>query len=331
MNIDIAEPVSSRHDVGDYLSDAVAFGNLVLAAYAMADEGGLNPPKPSSFPADYEILSNVIMKDFLLDWTSYQFYGFLAVKKGTAEVILVVRGTNSIIEFIDDAYSIVPVPFYTYGKVGDGWAKIYSTMRTSPRSSTAIDIAPPDVSGSFASQVAAVVREYFAAEALDVASMTMDCVGHSLGSALITLYTLERLIDPTYPMRKFYTFASPLVGDQTFVAAFNKQPFEKYRIYNTSDPVPNLPPFVGFVPVNHPVRYVLNAKYWWEDPFCSHSMQTYMNCLDPQKYPPATACTNPLVARRPNRAATPKSVELSQGATTITITIQTDGKPKPTG
>ncbi len=66
--------------------------------------------------------------------------------------------------------------------------------------------------------------------------------GHSLGAALSTLVAPAiRLITKNSNVQ-MYNYASPRVGDQTFVSAYNFWIPESYRVVNLSDLVPMIPP-----------------------------------------------------------------------------------------
>lgn len=64
--------------------------------------------------------------------------------------------------------------------------------------------------------------------------------GHSLGGALATLATLDIKKHTPFQTPILYTFASPRVGDPTFVRQFDD--LQCYRIANSEDLVPTIPP-----------------------------------------------------------------------------------------
>lgn len=66
--------------------------------------------------------------------------------------------------------------------------------------------------------------------------------GHSLGGALGSLYA-GMLIENDYPVYGIYTFASPRPGDGAFASALNNRVIgPHYRVINSGDIVPHLPP-----------------------------------------------------------------------------------------
>jgi hypothetical protein len=70
---------------------------------------------------------------------------------------------------------------------------------------------------------------------------TIVFTGHSLGGALATLAFYDFL--PQYPEAILYTFASPRVGNIQF-SNFLMNNSQYFRIYNTEDIIPQLPPAV---------------------------------------------------------------------------------------
>jgi len=78
--------------------------------------------------------------------------------------------------------------------------------------------------------------------------------GHSLGGALCSLYA-GMLIENGYKIYGIYTFASPRPGDESFAAALNKGiQGPHYRIVNTGDIVPHVPPEPFF---SHPGKRII--------------------------------------------------------------------------
>ncbi|MBL4679813.1 MAG: lipase family protein [Pseudomonadales bacterium] len=66
--------------------------------------------------------------------------------------------------------------------------------------------------------------------------------GHSLGGALCSLYA-GMLIENSYSIYGVYTFASPRPGDESFATALNTRVSgPHYRVVNTGDIVPHVPP-----------------------------------------------------------------------------------------
>lgn len=356
------EGIAARSVNGFSDADAIALGLLVEMAYKMSGQG-LDPPIPSDFPKDYDVVANITMVDSVTGGGgTREFYGFIAHSKatGTNDYVMAIRGTIGIVEWIIDLRSFYAIPFHGHGNVGSGFADTYASLNATGRGAAMAGSAGEAKAGAdrpFAAQVADIIANHAARTMAvpDLPPPSLALTGHSLGSALITLYAVHRLAWPTVPLSKCYTFASPLVGDQTFADAFNALEIGRaYRIFDDWDPIPYLPALVGFEPVNtaHPIS--LSSSFWFPfNPKCSHSMDTYLNHFDP-RYPAATACNSILPeatvaaqsnlmalgmggavegagtrrpAQEPGRppTSTTHTTSIVHGSTTVTITVQTDG------
>ena len=141
------------------------------------------------------------MQDFIFAGTGPTFYGFIAQSMTDANrFVVAIRGTSNGVEWWDDANAALKTPFKVpgCGSVGSGFARIYDTLEVVERPTDAA--ASPSVAqslrpvGAFSRQVSTLVRRHAAATARVAgltASASVEVVGHSLGSALATLYTME--------------------------------------------------------------------------------------------------------------------------------------------
>jgi hypothetical protein len=150
-------------------------------------------------------------------------------------------------------------------------------------------------SGTFAEQVAAVVREHAAivprsGELQAEAPSAVEVTGHSLGSALATLYVAENANAGLVTTPLICTFASPRVGDPTFATQFDRLGITSWRIVNEPDLVPKLP-FLGFQHVEVEHAYNSGGSVDWSLA-CWHSLSTYLHLLDP-KQPLSPECVWP--------------------------------------
>ena len=136
------------------------------------------------------------------------------------DVFVVIRGTKTPLEWFDD-FSAEPVPFQPsnlpWGKTGRGYSRIYA------------DIGP---------QILEALGTYRKnGGSLDSIFVT----GHSLGAALAHLVAAgiaaEFGVRPTS-----YTFSGPRAGDAVFAAATQNAGLQPWRIFNTEDIVPTVPP-----------------------------------------------------------------------------------------
>jgi len=119
----------------------------------------------------------------------------------------------------------------------------------------AADVAEPDLTGSFGDQIEQLVlrREAergvvhkFAAGKTRRDRPTI-VTGHSLGSALATLFVLENSVKHKLDISLISTLASPKVGNLEFKHVFAALPLTSWRIVNIRDVVPKLPPTIPFI------------------------------------------------------------------------------------
>ncbi len=206
-------------------------------------------------------------------------YGFLAVS-ATKELVAIVRGTDTILEWIHDAaFLMLPNPIHdSAGMTEDGFTAIYKSLRT--------DRKPQSTSA-----MASIGAYVHAGQA-----RTVTVAGHSLGGALATLLTLDVALNTECRQPVIYTYASPRTGDHLFAGSFNAAVAESYRIYNRSDLVPCLPPFLP-LPYEHTntgVELVAPMNAIEDDLGCEHHLTTYLWLMDRmrggQSYPVDVDC-----------------------------------------
>ncbi len=136
------------------------------------------------------------------------------------DVFVVIRGTKTPLEWFDD-FSAEPTPFLAagqpWGKTGRGYNRIFSDL--GPQIIQALD---PYLRG---------------ASSLDAVYVT----GHSLGAALAHLAAAA--IAQEFGIKPItYTFSGPRAGDSMFAAAMQRTGLETWRMFNTEDIVPTVPP-----------------------------------------------------------------------------------------
>jgi pimeloyl-ACP methyl ester carboxylesterase len=170
------------------------------------------------------------------------FYGFLARSKANAhQCVAVIRGTDNLLEWLEDAQGL-PVPHApSNGHVEMGFSSIYGTMTYREYSG-----------GRFGG--ASIRASKGIAAALPDGKLTV--VGHSLGSALATylaldLATIEKMGDRVTTSM----FASPHTGDVPFVDYFD-QNVATYTLYNYSrDFVPTVPFALGYATLPRAIKF----------------------------------------------------------------------------
>jgi hypothetical protein len=213
------------------LGEALRCTRLVETAYDMyAQWKAQGEPKPEAFQwqpksrLDLGFSAPIWGADKgLLFLKRSEPFAFVAWSRD-AEVYLAVRGTESVEDWVVDAsakltdYSLVP----GYGRVHKGFFRVYADMAQAVRE--AIDAACRQVG-------------------------TPDAVfitGHSLGSSLATLAVpdvLENTLVDVHDARvRHYDLASPRTGDAAFAARYNANGAVTYRVVNSTDLVPEVPP-----------------------------------------------------------------------------------------
>lgn len=115
-------------------------------------------------------------------------------------------------------------------------------------------------------------------------SKTIIVSGHSLGAGISTILGTD-IADNGYKA-VVYNFASPRVGDQVFCNLITSLGLKIFRIVNTADIVPNLPPSVSpnFKNTNKPYKYVHCGVLMaftdnWKSVLNNHLMGVYMTAL----------------------------------------------------
>lgn len=241
-----------------------------------------NYPGPGSFKWTSNGPSNLTYSAVLwgnavvLGFSNWEPFGFVAAdKQGTAYVAF--RGTMTHADEVNDgdflqvAYKIVSNP--SFGYVSSGFYSIYTT-----RLSSAI--------GSLRDATLAALKTF--------SPRSVIITGHSLGAAICTLAVPDVAYNLTPGSVALYNFASPRVGDVTFAGSMNnalrqKLPSVLFRIVNTEDLVPTLPPAVSVNVYEHagtPVSFT--AQYGTTGG--NHSMEDcYLYAINHPDAPQGTA------------------------------------------
>jgi pimeloyl-ACP methyl ester carboxylesterase len=193
-------------------------------------------------------------------FSSRECYGVL-LEGAAGEFLVAIRGTNGILEWIEDAQAVRPTPHPLGGRVGDGFWGLYETLVFRPPGGT--DVAPAAKG---------------IADAIGVGG-TVTVAGHSLGAALATYLTLDLAERPGIRVQGRY-FASPRPGDAAFVDVFDRTVAD-YRSYAYAlDVVPHVP--LGFVPLLKSVT-ISPDKAQARIRFgigCAHHLVCYLAALD---------------------------------------------------
>jgi hypothetical protein len=278
---------------------AAFYGQFVAAAYDMyaVNNDDLRPAPKNILPR-WELSAWINMSDFLFQIEAPKFYGIVVHEIANPDNrIIAIRGTEGIIEWLDDAASIVMVPFKqvpSAGRVAFGFDNIYSTLKVVPVRGTEPGLTAatePELSGSFGDQLEqlALLREaergvahQFAAGRTRRDRPTV-VTGHSLGSALATLFVLENSVKHKFDISVINTLASPKVGNLEFIHVFNALTLTSWRIVNVRDVVSKLPPTIPFILDYEHVNVAYSFDSWLfakKNLGCYHSIQTYLHWLD---------------------------------------------------
>jgi predicted lipase len=155
--------------------------------------------------------------------------GLVLQALGAGDVVVAIRGTEGVHEWIHDAqFFPTRCPFHPgIGHTEDGFTTMYNAMRVG--------------TGGDALSVAEALPKLKFKRA--ITSLTI--CGHSLGGALATLLALDVAVNTVNRDFNFppsvYTYASPRTGDDSFVALYNHAVPNTFRIANRVDLVPKLP------------------------------------------------------------------------------------------
>jgi len=290
--------------------EAVLYGQFVHAAYNMfkRDPTQLRPqPATGDIPDPYELVAWLNMSDYFFWWREKpKFYGFIAWRREQKHnFVLAIRGTEGVVEWLDDFMARLvrfrEVP--NTGRVENGYAGIYSTLKVVNRYGAADreavakaaptpTPAPKEIQKTFGEQLedlADSLEEPAVQEQIRTAKgrpprRSFVVTGHSLGSALATLFVMKNKGKNRFDITTACTFASPRVGETEFAEQFNQLALTSWRIVNTQDVVPKLPlrlPFFDYRHVATPYEFssegVVKRKIG-----CWHSMETYLHWLDPK-------------------------------------------------
>jgi lipase (class 3) len=285
---------------------AFFYGQFVQAAYTMFRQPNVDPlrPEPAGIPEGWELGAWIHMSDFIFNLKDPEFYGIVCRKINDPDSrVIAIRGTEGAIEWIDDAAAL-PTPFRqvpTAGRVATGFDRIYTTMKVVKRrlaedhaamaaAAPGAPVAQETFAGSFADQLdqLAISRELMRGKRKSLAEARplrpTVVTGHSLGAALATLFVMENASKKKFEITTSCTFASPRVGTLEFARAFDQLPLVSWRIVNTLDVVPKLPPHIPLLLEYDHVDTACpftSSKFAKNNLVCWHAMETYLHWLEP--------------------------------------------------
>lgn len=246
----------------------------------------------------------------VLDVSNPEPFGFVAFDASDNSVYVAFRGTMTAADQWNDAYyAQVPYTLVTnpdFGKVHGGFYGVYTTPVTNRL-------------GSLENQTNTAISTFNKSRPIKKVYFT----GHSLGAALCALavpdvaYNLELKNIMHYGL---YNFGSPRVGDIQFVCSINHKLSSNrlsavlFRIVNTEDLVPTLPPASdsgagSFEHLGTPVSFT--AQYLTVEG--NHSMSDcYSYAIDNPGQPqgPVTPLPNFVIGYADSRKAVPAAARI---------------------
>lgn len=151
-------------------------------------------------------------------WTSPVGYNIVATKGGS--VYVVIRGTITPLEWFDD-FTADPVPFQpngqNWGQTPRGFSMLYA------------DLGPQ------------IITAFQTLQAAGTPLQSIFVTGHSLGAALAHLAAAG--INAQFNVQPVsYTFSGPRAGDPAFAGAYAGANLPTWRMVNSEDIVPMVPP-----------------------------------------------------------------------------------------
>jgi triacylglycerol lipase len=227
------------------ISDAIQYTDTIEIAYTAYRE---------SIEKAKEEMNDFHLIDFLYAREPEStVFGFVATKNDVCFIVF--RGTMSVQEWIDDlnaksmAYPRIKQPFWKFkkNKIDKGFWKVYST---------------------FSEPLLYLVKQ--------AQTSKVVILGHSLGAA-ITSYAALDLVNEGYNV-EVYSYASPRAGNIRFANYYNNKMQNSYRIQNSQDIVPDVPP-VSFG-YHHVDKQILLHQEPSINKIEQHSLKTYKSLLE---------------------------------------------------
>jgi triacylglycerol lipase len=203
------------------LETALELGRLCLESYQMLTD--FENGQTFTLPAPYTLQAQFLTAEHYPGDEFPDAVPIAFVATSGEAIYVVFRGTKTIPEWIADAtLTQVPYPFVEGGgSTETGFTRVYSS----------IDEA-----------IVAEVNTLAATNDYD----TLYVTGHSLGAAVATLAAPQLARETRFDSPVFYNFASPRTGDPIFADLVDELP-TSWRIANSNDEVPKLPPAVTII------------------------------------------------------------------------------------
>ena len=269
---------------------AIQYAQLVNAAYD--DFAQKTPITPG-----YEVVATIFANDLATQLNpargrSRVKMGLILQALGTGDVVVAIRGTEGIMEwvqdaqFLDEPFTFVPAG----GRTEDGFTDMYRSMTVGQGASVPSTV---DFLKTFQWQ-------------RPVTSLTI--CGHSLGGAIVTLLAVDAAVNAAALCGnlKLYTYASPRTGNHDFAVKYHQTVRTTYRFVDTVDLVPKLPTIFPYRHVTDailldsltliPPRVLLQPN-----PVCWHILSSYIYLMSlksggPMMNPEPNCATTDVIA-----------------------------------
>jgi hypothetical protein len=259
------------------LNAAINFGQLVNKAYDIPPDNLANSAGQTLIAGStaYKVVTTIYANDLATDMNpgganDQVSIGLICQVVGAGDVVIAIRGTEGILEWIQDAKFLqVTCPFLAgAGRTDDGFTDMYNSLRTA--------VAP----GSPTVVSALATLPY------PQPVTTVTICGHSLGGALVTLLALDLAANTAFTNPTVYSYASPRTGDPAFASTYDQVVKNSFRIANRLDLVPHMPFPPAYEHVNdpfelNPVQLLpLPPKILLKfTPGCEHAINSYLYLL----------------------------------------------------
>ncbi len=207
------EPGPEEPGNGDFDAETAAeLMYLSLQAYQMLIDN--NNGQSFTLPSPYQLQEILITPEGFFGESLPTEVPIAFVATNGSNIYMVFRGTKTIDEWISDA----DFPLVNYalgGQTEQGFTDIYNTLAVTSAISSAAE------SGNY---------------------NNVYVTGHSLGAALAVLAIPDIIENTDFKNPVMYNFAGPRAGDAAFKTLYEGYGIDSWRVYNTNDLVPTLPP-----------------------------------------------------------------------------------------
>ncbi len=214
-------PVTDEEGHPFDLATALELGRLCLQSYQMLTD--YEQGDSFTLPAPYTLRAQFLTAEHFPGEDFPDAVPIAYVATSGTSIYVVFRGTKTIAEWVSDA-TLTQEP-YTFvaggGETETGFTAIYASLNTG-------------------------IIDLVNSLAQEGTYDTLYITGHSLGAALATLAAPDLARATPFSDPVLYNFASPRTGNPVFALLVDELPIT-WRIANTNDEVPRLPPAVTVI------------------------------------------------------------------------------------